>query len=134
MKFSFVIIACNQKDSIGDTIDSILNQEYKDLEVIYVDDGSTDGSADFVEEKYSFDQRVQIVRHAESKGCVISRLDGMKQVSGDWVLLGDGDDTYSADTCAVLSKTIHAHRNVDMIGFGIELIYVGNNKRKKGNI
>lgn len=127
MKFSFVVIACNQKSSICNTIDSILNQDYEDLEVIYVDDGSTDGSADIVEQTYSYDKRgVRVLRHAESKGCVVSRLDGIKETTGDWILLGDGDDSYSSDTCTVLSETIHAHPNVDMIGFGAELIYVGN--------
>ena len=66
MKFSFVVIACNQKNSICDTIDSILKQDYVDFEVIYVDDGSTDGSADTVEQKYAADKRVHVLRHTES--------------------------------------------------------------------
>ena len=126
MKFSFVVIACNQKGSICNTIDSILKQDYEELEVIYVDDGSTDGSADIVKQAYSFDRRVRVLCHTESKGCVISRLDGIKECTGDWILLGDGDDTYSGNTCKVLSETIHAHPNVDMIGFGVDLVYIGN--------
>lgn len=126
MKFSFVVIACNQKSSICNTIDSVLDQDYEDLEVIYVDDGSTDGSADTVEQKYYSDKRVCTIRHPESRGCVISRLDGIKAATGDWILLGDGDDTYSRETCKVLVDTIHAHPNVNMIGFGVELVYLDN--------
>lgn len=126
MKFSFVVIAYNQKSSICDAISSILNQSYDDVEAIYVDDGSTDGSADFVENTFCGEKRLRVIRHTESKGCVISRLDGIKEASGDWILLGDGDDTYSSNACEVLADTIHAHPNVNMIGFGAELVFVGN--------
>lgn len=123
MKFSFIIIANNQINTICKMIDSIVNQTYRDLEVIYVDDASTDGSADFVEKKYASDARVKVLRHTESRGCVVSRMDGVDEATGDWVLLGDGDDYYAPDTCQVLFDAIsNATEPIDMIGFGVEVV------------
>lgn len=126
MKFSFVVTGCNQKDSICDTIDSILSQSYEDFEVIYVDDASTDGSVEMVEQTYCSEERVRIVRHTENKSVHVARLAGMTVSTGDWILFADGDDKYRYDTCTVLAQTICEHPNVNMIGFGVELVYVGN--------
>ena len=59
MKFSIVIPLYNKRNSLRDCIESVLNQSYKDFELIVVDDGSTDGSAEIVRE-FS-DERIRLV-------------------------------------------------------------------------
>ena len=127
MKFSFIVIANNQINSVCETIDSILQQSYANLEVIYVDDASTDGSAEHVEYRYANEPRLRVLRHSESMGCVMSRMDGVQCATGDWVLLADGDDSYHSESCSKLAAVIaNLDRPVNMIGFGTEIVYVGN--------
>ena len=121
MKFSVVVIGFNQKNTILAAIDSILNQSWKDLEVIFVDDASTDGCAAFVEDHYK-DSRLRLIRHEQNKGPFISRLDGVDNASGDYVLFLDGDDSYAPNTCAVLAGKIEKTM-ADLIGFGTEMVY-----------
>ena len=125
MKFSVIVIAYNQKDTICTAIDSVLRQTHQDVEVIYVDDASTDGSAALVKASFS-DRRLRVIEHKGNLGCVISRLDGAVCASGDWVLFLDGDDSFREDACAILEETIqNSQPGVDNIGFGAELLYVG---------
>ena len=123
MKFPVVVIGFNQKSTILAALDSILNQSWKDIEAIFVDDASTDGCADFVESHYQ-DSRLKVIRHDRNKGPFISRLDGVDRASGDYVLFLDGDDSYSPDACAVLAKKIEKGKTgADLIGFGTEVVY-----------
>lgn len=123
MKFSVIVIAYNQKDTICAAIDSVLRQTHDDLEVIYVDDASSDGSAAMVKAHYA-DSRLRVIEHKENQGCVISRLDGTICACGDWVLFLDGDDSFREDACAILAETIrNSQPGVDNIGFGAELLY-----------
>ena len=122
MKFSVIVIAFNQKATICAAISSALEQTYRDIEVIYVDDASTDGSLAAVKAHFA-DSRLRVIEHRENQGCVISRLDGAACASGDWVMFLDGDDTLREDACAVLEKTIRSSQpEVDNIGFGVELL------------
>lgn len=125
MKFSVIVIALNQKATICAAIDSVLRQTHADLEVVYVDDASTDGSVAAVKERFA-DSRLRVIEHTENQGCVISRLDGAACACGDWVMFLDGDDTLREDACAVLEKALRQSRpEVDNIGFGVELLYTG---------
>ena len=125
MKFSIIVIAYNQKETICAAIDSVLQQTYRELEVIYVDDASTDGSAALVKACFP-DSRLRVIEHKENQGCVISRLDGAACASGDWVMFLDGDDTFREDACTVLEEAIqNSQPGVDNIGFGAELLYTG---------
>ena len=125
MKFSVILIACNQEDTICAAIESVLQQTYSDLELIYVDDASTDGSVQLVQRRFS-DSRLRVICHEENQGCVISRMDGVEQASGDWVLFLDGDDVFLPEACSVLEETIrNAGPGVDLVGFGVEIVCTG---------
>ena len=133
MKFSVIVIAYNQKDTICTAIDSVLRQTHQDLEVIYVDDASTDGSAALVKASFS-DSRLRVIEHKENQGCVISRLDGAVCACGDWVMFLDGDDSFREDACAVLEETIrNAQPGLDCVGFGFELFYTGPTEKAAKN-
>ena len=123
MTFSVVLIGCNQRETVCRAVESVLQQTYRDVELIYVDDASTDGSAELVGARFD-DSRLRMIRHAENAGCVISRLDGAAAARGDWLLFLDGDDSFRAEACEVLSDTIqNAGKNADVIGFGTDILF-----------
>ena len=126
MKFSIVVIGHNQKESVCNAVHSAVSQTYRDIEVIYVDDASSDGSAELVERKYGC-ERLQVIRLQENQGPLIARMTGISHASGQWVLFLDGDDYYDQTACAVLADTINRLKKpVEVIGFGVQLIYKGN--------
>jgi glycosyltransferase involved in cell wall biosynthesis len=88
MAFSIVIPLFNKRETIGRAINSALNQTIAPIEVIVVDDGSTDGSADVVAQ---FGGRVQLIRQANA-GPAAARNNGASRCAGDHLVFLDGDD------------------------------------------
>ena len=64
MLVSIIIPVYNVAPYLRETLDSVVNQTYKDLEIIIVDDGSTDGSASICEEYASADKRIKLIRQS----------------------------------------------------------------------
>jgi len=85
---SIVIPAFNAESTIGEAVTSVLNQKYPDLEVIVVDDGSTDTTAERAKE---FDHCVVLLRQ-ENRGVSAARNHGLTQASGEFILFLDADD------------------------------------------
>lgn len=86
---SVVIPLFNKEKQIKRTIDSVLNQEFDDFEVVVINDGSTDNSLHIVEAIK--DSRIRIITQQNS-GVAAARNRGIKEASGDYVLLLDADD------------------------------------------
>lgn len=95
MKVSIIITSYNASATIGRTIESCLNQTYRDLEIIVVDDCSTDGSLDII--KGYEDSRIRIICHDENKGCGYAKRTGLANRSGDFVFFLDCDDYIELD-------------------------------------
>lgn len=72
-------------------VDSILHQKYEDIEIILVDDGSTDQSGEICDEYAKADMRVKVL-HKKNEGLVRARKDGLSIAHGEWVAYVDGDD------------------------------------------
>lgn len=123
MKFSVIVIGFNQAETICEAVSSALAQKGGEVEVILVNDASSDSSEALLRGQFH-DARLNIISHRENQGPLISRLDGLACASGDYVLFLDGDDTLSPDACSVLARTIDAKkRRPDMIGFGAQIVY-----------
>ena len=122
LKFSIIIIGYNQQAVICRAIKSAFEQSYKNLEVIYVDDASTDNSVEII--KHSFpDSRLRIIENHRNQGSSVARLLGIKAATGEWCLFVDGDDFLCTDACEILHKTISEQdEETDIIGFGANII------------
>lgn len=92
---SVIIPAFNASDFIGQAISSALNQTYRDLEVIVVDDASSDGTMQVA--RGFQDERVRLVRHQENQGPGAARNTGMEVARGHWVAFLDADDWMQDD-------------------------------------
>lgn len=92
MLVSIIVPVYNREQYLKTCIDSILSQAYKDLQVILVDDGSTDKSGEICDSYQKKDSRV-IVKHTENHGVSHARNTGLKCATGDYIAFVDSDDT-----------------------------------------
>ncbi len=100
-KVSAIIPVYNVEQYLNKCITSILNQTYTDLEIILVDDGSTDRSSDICEELKARDSRIHVI-HKANGGLSDARNAGMDVATGEWYAFIDSDDFITPDTIARL--------------------------------
>lgn len=89
---SIVMSVFNEAGSVELALGSALDQTWRSLEVVVVDDGSTDGSADKVEAMAALDQRVRLLRQPRNGGVSRARNVGIEAARGGWLLFLDADD------------------------------------------
>lgn len=92
---SIIIPTYNRKRFIGDAIDSVLMQKYDKKEIIIVDDLSTDGTEEYIKEKYSNNPNVYYYKNSKNSGAGLSRKYGYEKSSGEYVIFMDDDDYYT---------------------------------------
>ena len=90
-KVSVIIPAYNVEDYIDETLQSFINQTLQDIEIIVVDDGSTDSTCKILEKYQQMDNRISIL-HQENKGAGIARNLGMEHATGEYLYFFDADD------------------------------------------
>lgn len=105
---SVIVPVYNTSMYLRQCLDSIKNQTLKDIEVIVVDDGSTDDSPAICDE-YSGDSRFRIF-HNKNHGLSYSRNFGFENCCGDYCLYVDSDDWIDIDMCEVLLDTLARHK------------------------
>src|SRR5699024_3815218 len=90
-KVTVIVPVYNVEDYLEKCIDSLLNQTYKNLEIILVNDGSTDDSANICDRYSHQDERVKVF-HRNNGGLSDARNAGLKNVTGDYITFIDSDD------------------------------------------
>lgn len=115
MKYSVVVPAYNCERFVGECIESILNQTYGNLELIVVDDGSTDGTWNICSLYAKKDARMKVI-HQENCGPFSARIAAYSSISGDYVLHVDADDCLRGDALEVL-KPLAEQGDYDIIFF-----------------
>ena len=121
-KISVIIPVYQVEKYIRETVNSVLDQSYGNLEVILVDDGSFDGSPLICDEFEKKDDRVKVI-HKENGGLSDARNAGIKCASGDFVLFLDGDD-YWDDPYAIekLVKRLNESK-ADVLNYSYKKCY-----------
>lgn len=89
-KVSIIIPIYNSEKNLSECINSVLNQTYKNLEIIIVDDKSTDRSIDIV--KKIKDKRIKLIELKENSGAAIARNKGIELATGNYICFLDSDD------------------------------------------
>lgn len=114
---SVVVPIYNVDMYLADCLDSLLSQTYPDLEIILVDDGSTDGSASLCKRYADHDERVRYYRK-ENGGLSSARNFGIHEATGDYALYVDSDDLIAPDMIEHLMRAlIDNHADVAVCGF-----------------
>ncbi len=123
MKISIVTTIYNVEKYIEKCLTSLVNQTYKDIEIILVNDCSTDSSMDIVS-KFD-DSRIKIINHTVNKGAGWARRTGIAAATGDYVITVDGDDYISEDFIESLVKGAE-ETGADIVSGGITYIMEEN--------
>ena len=112
-KFSIIIPVYNVEAYLRDCLDSVLAQTYADWEAICINDGSTDGSLDILQD-YSLKEPRMHIFNQSNKGLSAARNAGIRAAKGDYIFLLDSDDWIVPDALERLSKRINGQ---DLICF-----------------
>ena len=102
---SIIIPVYNVEQYLNQCIDSIVNQTYKNLEIILVDDGSTDNSSRICDEYALQDKRIKVI-HKENGGVSSARNFGLNIAKGEYIGFVDSDDFIERDMYEILIKTL----------------------------
>jgi glycosyltransferase involved in cell wall biosynthesis len=121
VKISIVVPIYNTVDYLEECVNSLTGQTYQNIEIILVDDGSTDGSGELCDRLKAKDDRI-IVIHKENGGNTSARKAGTAVASGEYILYVDSDDWIDSTTCeAVLKKALD--NNADVVRFALQREY-----------
>lgn len=118
MKISIVITAYNVGNFIERAVKSVLSQTYKNIEVVIVEDCSTDNTKDIIEQLAKEDGRIKIIYHEENKGAGWGRRDGINACTGDYFITVDGDDWLDEDFIESLVRKAE-ETGADVVSGGI---------------
>ena len=112
-KVSIVVPVYNVEDCLSYCVDSLRQQTYKNIEIILVDDGSTDSSGEICDQYAQEDDRIKVL-HIENGGLSNARNTGVKESSTDWIVFIDSDDYYDHRAIECLVKLRDKYR-VDLV-------------------
>lgn len=113
-KVSILMPMYNSEKYIKESINSILNQEYKNFELIIVDDGSIDSSIEIVKE-YN-DSRIKLYENIENKGLPYTRNKLLSLATGEYIALLDSDDIALKNRIKVQVEFLEKNKNIDIVG------------------
>lgn len=113
---SIIIPVYNAGRYLRACMDSLLAQTYRELEIIVVDDGSTDGSGALLEEYAAADARVRCI-HQNNAGVSAARNRGLDEATGEWIGFIDSDDWVEPQMCAELME-LAQREQVEAVSFG----------------
>lgn len=121
-KISIIIPAYNIRNYIEKCLDSVCAQTYRNIEIIVVDDGSTDGTADIIDiYAKNKDSRVRAI-HQKNGGVTSARLEGVKKAEGEFIGFVDGDDYIEPYMYESLYKNAVEY-NADISHCGYQMVF-----------
>ncbi|WP_439425178.1 glycosyltransferase family 2 protein [Oenococcus alcoholitolerans] len=124
---SVIVPAYNVEKYVKKTIESVLNQSYPNIELIVIDDCSTDNTLSILKNMLFIHENVHLIINRYNQGLSGSRNIGIRAAQGDYVEFLDGDDRLKQDAVTVLVKQAQKH-DADLVAFNYEVI------RKEGEL
>lgn len=118
---SIIVPVYNVEQYLEKCVNSIINQTYKNLEIILVDDGATDSSGKLCDELAKIDNRIKVY-HKENGGLSDARNYGVERATGDYIGFVDSDDYIDAEMYEKLYEAIKKE-NVDVAECNLKIIY-----------
>lgn len=127
MMVSVIIPVYNSEKELNRCIDSVIKQSWNNLEIIIIDDGSTDNSGEICDRLYEQDERIHVF-HQTNLGVSAARNVGLKFAHGEYVIFMDADDELPEESINVRVREIE---NVDLVVAGYE-VFDSQNKEQYG--
>lgn len=131
-KISVVIPVYNVEKYLSECLDSVINQTYKDLQIILVDDGSTDFSGKICDVYAEKDNRI-IVVHQKNAGAGAAKNTGLKLIDGDYFSIIDSDDYIELDMYEKMVNSLEKY-NADIVQCLFRNVYVNDSFDRKYKI
>ena len=120
-KVSVIVPVYNVEKFLSKCVDSLIMQTYDNLEIILVDDGSTDKCPQICDDYKRKDSRITVI-HKKNGGLSDARNYGLKKSSGDYIMFIDSDDWIDSDTISILVDNFKDN-NIDIICYGMTIEY-----------
>lgn len=114
---SFIVPVYNREKFLSKCIESIINQTYRNIELILIDDGSTDTSLIICNKYKNIDNRIKIISQS-NYGVSHARNVGIQNATGDFIIFVDSDDFISEKLSETLVTIINETKNIDLIIYG----------------
>lgn len=131
IKISIMVAAYNVEKYIERCMDSLVNQTLRDIEIIVVNDGSTDNTLKKILQYSRNDKRV-IVVDKENQGLIEARKSGIEKAKGEYLLFVDGDDWIDNNTCEKLyNKAVNL--DLDVVNYGLYYAFDDRLEKEKIN-
>lgn len=124
-KLSIIIPVYNTEDYLEECLKSVINQSLKEIEIIIIDDGSTDNSLKIAREFEKKDSKIKVFEE-KNQGAATARNIGIEKARGEYITFVDSDDAININTYKYLYNLASAN-NYDLLKFNIELVF--DNKR-----
>jgi glycosyltransferase involved in cell wall biosynthesis len=116
-KISIIISTCNAELYINNTLFSIQNQDFTDIEIVIVDDMSEDNTVNIIKELMEIDPRIQLYINEENKGTIYTKTKGVLKSTGKYVMILDQDDMYTQKDAFSTLYNYMEEQNFDILGF-----------------
>jgi teichuronic acid biosynthesis glycosyltransferase TuaG len=113
MKYSVVIAAYNASSTITAALQSCVTQKLPVLEIIVVDDASTDNTVELIRQQ---PMDIKIIRHSQNKGVSAARNTGWNAASGDYVAFLDSDDIWHPEKLFWINRYLQSHGQDEIVG------------------
>lgn len=120
-KISVIIPVYNVEKYLQKCLDSVINQTYKNLEIICINDGSPDNSGKILDEYAKKDSRI-IVIHQENAGVSAARNRGLEIVTGEYIAFVDSDDWLEPECYELALNVLENDKEVDLVGYNADII------------
>lgn len=120
---SIIMPTYNVEKYVGQAIESILNQTYKEFELIIIDDGSTDNTFSILKNYSKKDKRIRIFKNSQNLRIVKTLNKGLKLATGNYIARMDGDDISLPTRLEIEKKYLDDNQNVDIVSsqmYGID--------------
>lgn len=131
-EISIIVPIYNVEQYLDKCLKSLIDQTYKDIEIICVDDCSTDASLKIAKSYAKKDSRIKIIKHKKNAGLSASRNTGIKNSNAPYLMFCDSDDWYELEMCEKMLNAIK-NNNADMAICGVNVIYEVDNDLKKSD-
>lgn len=129
-KVTIIVPVYNVKDYLAECLESLIRQTYDGIEILCVDDGSTDGSADILK-SYENEKKITVIKK-QNGGLSSARNAGLEKCNTKYVMFCDGDDSFDATMCEKMVNAVEQDDS-DLAVCGTNIIYSAHGEMEKSD-
>lgn len=128
-QISVILTAYNDAKYLPKSLEALQNQDLAEIEIICIDDASSDNSVEIIKKYAAKDERISYIINKENVGLSEARNIAMKQAKAPYIMFCDADDTYAENMCSTMLKAITRH-DVEMAICEINVVYKAHREMK----